>query len=325
MTGTYTRPSFTLVVAAKLPRALLEQVRDAAGPAARLELAAGEAALLPLMPDAQVVLAGTFTPVMLAAAGKLEWLHSTGAGMERLLFPELATSGVTLTNSRGAHQVAMPEYVMMAMLSWTHHLPALIKAQQRRQWIAPIPDEVFGKTLGLLGYGEIGRAVAHRAAGFGVRCVALKRHPHSGERETVIDHVYGPDELLDFLSQCDFVVNSLPLTPETQGLIGPCELRVMRPTAVLIHLGRGPTVQSRALLAALRENRIAGAFLDVFDEEPLPPDSPFWELDNAVITGHTSGNSAHYLERSVAIFCENLRRFRNGEPLRNVVDKRLGY
>ena len=123
----------------------------------------------------------------------------------------------------------------------------------------------------------------------------------------------------------DFVVNSLPLTAETRGLIGAAELRSMRPTAVLIHLGRGPTVRSDALLSALRERTIAGAFLDVFDEEPLESDSPFWELENAVITSHTSGNSVHYQARATAIFCSNLRRYRSGERLSNLVDKRLGY
>ncbi|MGH2367047.1 MAG: D-2-hydroxyacid dehydrogenase [Chloroflexota bacterium] len=315
----------SIVVGARLPEPLLSQVREAAGPEARVVAETAETALLPLMPGASVVLAGTFTPAMLAAAPELRWVHSTGAGMERLLFPELIESDVVVTNARGAHRVAMPEFVLMAMLAWTHRLPDLVRAQTRREWIKPVPDEVSGKTLGLLGYGEIGRAVAARARSLGVRCLALRRHATRDEGAEQVERTYRPDQLHEFLAACDFVVNSLPLTAETRGLLGERELRAMRPEAVLIHLGRGPTVQEGDLLRALQERWIAGAVLDVFDEEPLPPNSPFWAMENVLVTSHTSGNSVHYLERSVAIFCDNLRRFRASEPLRNVVDKRLGY
>ncbi|HEX2185837.1 MAG TPA: D-2-hydroxyacid dehydrogenase [Chloroflexota bacterium] len=319
-TGT---PTVTVVVAADLPSPLLEQIRQAAGQTGRVVSAAGEPP--PILAEAEVLVAGKLTPAMLHAAPRLRWVHSLGAGVEGLLFPELVSRDVVLTNARGAHRVAMPEYVAMAMLAWTHRLPALVRAQQRREWLRFVPQEVWGKTLGLLGYGEIGRAVARRVAGLGVRCVAYRRHPAREFERELVERVYGPGELHDFLGACDFVVNSLPLTPETRGLLGAPELAAMRQDAVLIHLGRGPTVQADALLAALRQGHPAGAFLDVFDEEPLPPHSPFWELENVVVTSHTSGNSVHYTERSVAIFCENLRRFRAGEPLRNVVDKRLGY
>jgi phosphoglycerate dehydrogenase-like enzyme len=314
-----------LVIGMRLPATLLAEVRAAAGAEAEIFIGTAEAELLPSMPDAEVMLAGTFTPGMLAVADRLRWVHSTGAGVERLLFPELVESSVTVTNARSAHRVAMPEYVLMAMLSWTHHLPTLVKAQGRREWIKPVPDEVWGKTLGLLGYGEIGRAVAERAGCLGVRCLAYRRHPERAEGHRLVERVYGPDELHAFLAASDFVVNSLPLTGETHGVIGEAELRAMGPKSVLIHLGRGPTVQQEALLRALREGQIAGAFLDVFDEEPLAVESPFWELENVIVTSHTSGNSTHYLERSIDIFCENLGRHRAGEPLRNVVDKRLGY
>jgi phosphoglycerate dehydrogenase-like enzyme len=182
---------------------------------------------------------------------------------------------------------------------------------------------VAGRTLGLLGFGEIGRAVAARAAALGVRCLALRRRPGGGGAG--VERVYGPEGLPEFLGACDFVVNSLPLTAETRGLLDARALRAMRPDGVLINLGRGPTVVEADLLEALRAGRIGGAVLDVFDAEPLPPDSPFWALDNVLVTAHTAGNSEHYLERAVDIFCQNLRRFRAGEPLRNVVDKRLGY
>ncbi|HEV2123483.1 MAG TPA: D-2-hydroxyacid dehydrogenase [Chloroflexota bacterium] len=317
-----------VVIASRLSDALFEQVRDAAGPDAEIVCATTEADLLPLMAEADIFLGGnigSLTPALLAAAPRLHWVHSTGAGVEDMLFPAFIASDVLLTNARGAHQVAMPEYVLMAMLAWAHHLPALFRAQTRREWIKPIPDEVAGKTLGLLGYGEIGRAVAERARSLGIRCLAYRRTPDRPEGRAFVERVHGPNELHAFLGACDVVVNSLPLTHDTRGLLDARALAAMRPDAILIHLGRGPTVDQDALLAALRERRIAGAFLDVFDQEPLPPESPFWELENAIITSHTSGYSVHYFERSIAIFCENLRRFRAGQPLRNVVDKHLGY
>ena len=332
--------TLSVVVGARLPDQLLNEVRAAAGEDADVTSAASEPEILAALPNAEVYLAGPLNARLLEAARSLRWVHATGAGVEGLLFPEfVAREEVLFTNSRGAHHIAMPEYVLMAMLSWTHHLPALIRAQAQREWVKPVPEEVYGKTLGLLGYGEIGRATAARAAPLGVRCIALRRHASGTDRSVratprnaqdtdgaeLVERTYAPHELHDFLAASDFVVNSLPLTAETRGLIGAAELRAMRPTAVLIHLGRGPTVQSDALLQALKEKTIAGAFLDVFDEEPLRADSPFWELENAILTSHTSGNSVHYLERAVGMFCENLRRYVKGEPLKNVVDKRLGY
>jgi phosphoglycerate dehydrogenase-like enzyme len=315
-----------VVTGGRLPEARLEEIRAAAGEAAEVVLAGSEGEALQEIPEAEVYLAGPFDARILEAARSLKWVHATGAGVEGMLFPEfVAREEVLFTNSRGAHHIAMPEYVLMAMLSWTHHLPALLRAQSHREWVKPVPEEIHGKTLGLLGYGEIGRATAARAAALGVRCIALRRNPQETAGSDAVERMYGPHELHSFLAVSDFVVNSLPLTAETRGRIGAAELRAMRPTAVLIHLGRGPTVNQDALFKALRTKTIAGAFLDVFDQEPLPSDSPFWELENAIITSHTSGNSVHYQERAIAIFCENLRRYRRGEPLRNMVDKRLGY
>lgn len=304
----------------------MREVRAAAGDAAEVAAPDNDAALLKELPDAEVYLAGPFDARLLAGARALKWVHATGAGVERQLFPEFVErDDVVFTNSRGAHHVAMPEYVLMAMLSWAGHLPALLRAQARREWIKPVPEEIRGKTLGLLGYGEIGRATAAKARALDVRCIALRRNPADTNGAELVERTYAPDELQAFLAASDYVVNSLPLTAETRGLIGAAELRAMRPTAVMIQLGRGPTIREDALLDALSNKTIAGAFLDVFDEEPLPADSSFWDLENAIITSHTSGNSVHYQERAVGIFCDNLRRYVRGEPLRNVVDKRLGY
>jgi phosphoglycerate dehydrogenase-like enzyme len=241
-----TGSGLSVVVGARLPEALLAQIRDAVGPDATVRVGAGEAELLPLVAEAEVLVAGPLTPRLLAAAPRLRWVHSTGAGVEGLMFPELVASDIVLTNARGAHHVAMPEYVLMAMLAWTHHLPALLKAQARREWVKPVPEEVYGKTLGLLGYGEIGRAVARRAAVLDVRCLAYRRHAgqpgaaggvagaagegsgagdaaHGEPAAEPVERTYGPGDLHDFLGACDFVVNSLPLTPKTRtALAGRC-------------------------------------------------------------------------------------------------------
>ena len=315
-----------VVVGGRLPEERLEEVRAAAGDAAEVVAPQDDAALAEALPGAEVYLAGPFDARLLAAARALKWVHATGAGVERQLFPEFAArDDVVFTNARGAHHVAMPEYVLMAMLAWAGHLPALLRAQARHEWIKPMPEEIHGKTLGLLGYGEIGRAIAARARALGVRCIALRRNPADTTGAELVERTYAPDELQAFLAAADYVVNSLPLTAETRGLIGAAELRAMRPSAVMIQLGRGPTIQEDALLEALKNKTIAAAFLDVFDEEPLPADSPFWDLENAIVTCHTSGFSVHYQERAVAIFCDNLRRYLRGDALRNVVDKRLGY
>jgi phosphoglycerate dehydrogenase-like enzyme len=314
-----------IVIGAQLAAAQLDRVRDATDARARIEVAPAREALPALLAEAEAYLAGPFNAALLAAAPKLRWVHSSGAGVEGLLFPEVVASDVVLTNARGAHRVAMPEYVLMCMLAWTHHLPQLLDAQRRREWIHPAAQEINGKTLGLLGYGEIGRAVANRARPLGVRCIALRRDPARQEGGDLVERVYGPQQLHDFLRDCDFVVNSLPLTDETRGVFDEAAFAAMRHTAVLIHLGRGPTVQQDALLQALRDRWIAGAFLDVFDAEPLPPDAPLWTVENAIITSHTSGNSVRYMERSIDIFCDNVRRFVAGDKLRNIVDKRRGY
>lgn len=314
-----------IVLGARLPESQLARVRDAAADRAQLAGPADRGDLPALLLEAEAYLAGPLDAALLAAAPKLQWVHSTGAGVEGLLFPEMVASDVRLTNSRGAHRVAMPEYVLMCMLAWTHHLPELLAAQRRREWIHPVSEEIHRKTLGLLGYGEVGRWVANQARPLGVRCIALRRDPARPEGSDLVERVYGPEDLHTFLGGCDFVVNSLPVTEQTRGMVDGAAFAAMRRTAVLIHVGRGPTVQEAALVQALRDRVIAGAFLDVFDQEPLPAESPLWDLDNAIITSHTSGASTRYLERSVGIFCDNVRRFLDGDKLRNVVDKRRGY
>lgn len=183
--------------------------------------------------------------------------------------------------------------------------------------------ELAGTTLVLIGVGAIGERTAAMAAALGMRVLGVRRDPTLGAPG--VTAMFGPDRLPELLPQADFVVLTVPLTHETQGMIGERELHAMKPTACIVNIGRGGTIREDALITALREGRIAGAGLDVFETEPLPEDSPLWDMDNVIITSHYAGATPHYDARAMAIFVDNLRRYRAGEPLRNVVDKRLGY
>lgn len=247
--------------------AWMARIQDALGDDGRVVTSTSEAELVELAHEADVWVAGVFTPRILAAARSLKWLHGYGAGVERLLFPELVESNITITNGRGSHAVAMSEFALLAMLAWTHHWPALHRAQAQRQWLRVLPDDLEGKVLGLLGYGEIGRAVAQRAQALGMRTVACRRHVTQPSSGAAAGHTreYGPQDFHAFLGACDFVFNSLPHTPETHGLMDEAAFKAMRPNAVFINVGRGKTVQEPAMLMALQQGWIAGAVLDVFE------------------------------------------------------------
>jgi phosphoglycerate dehydrogenase-like enzyme len=176
-----------------------------------------------------------------------------------------------------------------------------------------------------VGYGDIGCAVAARARDMGMRILALRRHPEKSAGDTLVDAAFGPAQLHELLAQSDFVVVAAPLTAETRGMIGARELAAMRPTAVIVNIGRGPVVDEAALVEALRAKRIAGAALDVFDTEPLPAGHPFYGLDNLLLSPHCADHTPDWLERAMRFFLDNFDRFRQGQPLLSVVDKRLGY
>jgi phosphoglycerate dehydrogenase-like enzyme len=177
--------------------------------------------------------------------------------------------------------------------------------------------------MGLIGLGAVGEKTAQKAKGLNMRVLGVRRHP--GRSTPWIDRVYEPENLMEMLPQADWVVITAPLTPETKGMIGERELRALKKSACIINISRGPVIQEQALIQALREGWIAGAGLDVFEEEPLPDSSLLWDMENVIITGHYAGGTPHFLDRLMEIFLENLRRYQTGEPLFNVVDKRLGY
>jgi phosphoglycerate dehydrogenase-like enzyme len=232
-----------------------------------------------------------------------------------------------LTSTSGIHAIQMTEHIFALLLALARELPRAMRLQEGCEWIHQSRHEhlfeLAGKTMLLIGVGAIGQRTARVAAAMDMRVLGVRRNPTLGA--PAVDAMFGPGQLVDLLPQADVIVLTVPLTTETRGMIGEPELRAMRSTAYLINVGRGGTVDEEVLARALREGWIAGAGLDVFETEPLPEDSPLWGLDRVIITSHYAGVTPHYHERALEIFLENLQRYQTGEPLRNVVDKQLGY
>jgi phosphoglycerate dehydrogenase-like enzyme len=287
--------------------------------------------LAAILAEAEVLFTSTVIPPDIAGrAPKLRWVQITAAGVEGLVDSEFARSGGTLTSASGIHAVPIGEYVMGAMLAFAKGLPAAMRARADRTWRPYLAEELHGKTVGILGLGAIGSYVAKLAKADGMRVLAIRRsvqRREAGEKAGIadVDELLPPSDLPYLLSQADYVVIAVPLTPESRRLVGERELQLMRPTARLINISRGAVIDETALVRALKEGWIAGAALDVFEQEPLAPDSELWGMDNVILTPHISGGTPVYMERAVELFSENLRRYLAGEPLRNAVDLKRGY
>ena len=259
---------------------------------------------------------------VLAAAPKLRWFQSTSAGVDELIGAGFGERGVLVTTSSGVHATPIGEFALHLMLMFAKQARRAIDAQRERRWERFTPTELRDATIGVVGLGHIGSEVARLAKGFGCRVLAVDRlRADAGP----VDQLLRPAELPRLLAESDYVVLSVPLSKETRHLIGEVELRAMKPTAVLINVCRGAVVDEAALTQALREGWIAGAGLDVFEREPLPPESELWGMENVIISAHITGGTAHYFERAVPIFCENLRRYLEGRPLLNAIDPERGY
>jgi len=276
--------------------------------------------------DAEVILAGDWFDDLWKAAPKLKWVQSNGAGVEQFLTPDFVHSAIALTNAQGVYAIPIADQVMAYILHFSRGLNRLLRNQIERKWLKweeLLPDELQDKTLGIVGLGQIGSEVAKRAKSFGMHVIATRRRLELPSEYD--DEVRKADELPWLLAESDYVALCLALTPETKCLITGEELRMMKSKGFLINVGRGGLVDEAALVAALRSGEIAGAGLDVFEEEPLPEDSPLWDMEDVIITPHNAGSSPRSWERFMALFCENLRRYCAGEPLLNVVDKVAGY
>ncbi|MCX7855515.1 MAG: D-2-hydroxyacid dehydrogenase [Anaerolineae bacterium] len=259
---------------------------------------------------------------LIAQTPNLRWVHTISAGVDHLLFPELRESDTILTNASGVFNIPIAETVVAYILAVVKRLPEFWARQREHRWEKLPLRELRDLTVGIIGLGDIGAEVARLCRAFGMRVLGLRRRPAPSD---IADEVMPPDRLHDLLARSDFVVIAVPLTAETRGMIGRAELAAMKPDAWLINISRGAIVDEEALIEALREGRIGGACLDVFVQEPLPPESPLWDLPNVIITPHNSWSSPHIEEREIDLFLENLRRYVAGEPLLNVVDKQAGY
>lgn len=281
--------------------------------------------------DSEVIFTWSLKPEQFERAAKLRWIHSPAAAVNQLMFPELVNSNVILTNGRDVHGVVVAEQVIALIFALARNLPKAIRLQARHVWgqeqmwsESPRPREVAGATLGLVGVGAIGRGVAKHAAALGMRVIATREDPRK-EKPEGVEKVFAANELTKLLAESDYVVLAAPVLASTQKLINEKSLAAMKPEACLINVGRGALVDEVALADALRNKKIAGAALDVFDKEPLPEDSPLWDLENLLITPHTGGTTEKAWERQYAFFADNLRRFISGAPLLAVVDKEKGY
>ncbi len=258
-------------------------------------------------------------------APRVEWVHSRAAGLDGLLFPALVDSAAPLTNGRGVFSQALGEFAVAAALYFAKDFRRMIRSQMAAVWDPFDVEEVRGRTMGIVGYGDIGRACASRAHALGMKVLALRRRPELSADDPYIAHSYGFDRLLEMLPLCDYIVCAAPLTSETRHMIGDAALGVMKKTAVVMNIGRGPVVDEAALIRALESGRIRGAALDVFEAEPLPAGSPFYKLENVLLSPHCSDHTADWLEQAMQFFLDQFARFAAGDPLLNVVDKRAGY
>ena len=292
--------------------------------------------------DSVEVLYTVYLPANLSRASRLQWVQMHAAGVDHVLDHPIMKSDMLLTTASGIHATPIAEYVFASILAFNRRVPRMLYYQSRREWPQGrwnlfASPELRSSTLGIVGYGSIGREVGRIARCFGMRVVATKRSVSQmrdvgyavqglGDREGVLlDEVFPPDRLSEMLGLCDYVVVAVPLTPETRKLIGEAELRAMKPSAYLVNISRGGTVDEGVLLRALQEGWIAGAGLDVFEEEPLSSDSPLYDLEHVILSPHVAGFTLCYDERASDLFAENLRRYLAGEPLLNLVDKAKGY
>jgi phosphoglycerate dehydrogenase-like enzyme len=319
----------------------LERIR-AAAPGARLVTVSVEGLADGPLDDVEVMLRGWLSSDafdrLLARAPHLAWVHSATSGVERALTPASRERRLIVTNARGVFSRPIAEYVMMMILAVSRRLPQLLELQRERTWQPLEGAELRDVTVGIVGLGSIGRAVGALATAFGCRVVAVRRRPDheaadqasdDGEDrsfgEIMLDRVGGPETLPELLGESDFIVLAAPLTSETEDMINADTLAMVKPGAWLINVARGRLIDERALIRALRDGPLGGAVLDTFRDEPLPPMSSFYDLPNVIVTPHTAWSSGRVLDRSVELFCDNLRRFAKGEPLLNVVDPAAGY
>jgi phosphoglycerate dehydrogenase-like enzyme len=278
--------------------------------------------------NADATVAWGLTAEDIEAAPKLKWLQTVGAGVDDIISPAIAERGILLTNNSGVHASNIAEHAMGMMLAYARRLPFQIRGQIAHEWRDDAGRagvfELGGQTLLLVGIGRIGSTIADRAKCFGMHVIGVRRRPDNQPAGS-IDEQYGIDQLKEQLPRADHVVVATPLTPQTRRLFDGATIGAMKRGAYLYNIGRGPIIDPVALVDHLQAGHLAGAGLDVTEPEPLPPDSPLWDMENVIITSHTSGATPRYWDRAFGILHENVRRYIADEPLLNVVNVQEGY
>ncbi|MGC8813109.1 D-2-hydroxyacid dehydrogenase [Dictyoglomus sp.] len=295
----------------------------------RIKEARNDVEIVENIEEAEVFLGGHISKDDLKKAKNLKWIQSSSAGIDNLLFEELLNSDIIITTASGVHPKPIAEHVFALLLSWTRRINIALRGKFERKWNRDEIkwcEELTGKTMGIIGYGKIGQEIGRIAKSFGMKVIGVKRDINQKD-----DMVFLPDELFSYkdlhevLRRSDIIVLVLPLTSETKDLIGEEEFKVMKKDAIFINVGRGKTVKEDALVKALENGQIQCALLDVFYEEPLPEESPLWNLENVIITPHIAGMTPYYDGRLVEIFIHNLKNYPKISRMLNVVDKSLGY
>ncbi len=274
--------------------------------------------------DVEIIF-GDFERRHILNARKLRWVHLGYAGVDMILYPEIVNSDVIITSSKGIHQFHMTEFLFGMILTLTRKFDKIYENQKQKRWDKQVAKEfelLNGKTIGILGLGNIGRQIARVSKAFGMYVIGMKR---TKTKVDFVDEVVTKEEIHHLLENSDFIVLVLPLTDETYHLIGEREFNLMKRKPYFFNIGRGAVVDEKALIDALKDGKIRGAGLDVFEEEPLPPDSPLWTMENVLITPHIAGLFPNYWEEPTNIFIENFKRYIDGKQMINIVDKIAGY
>jgi D-2-hydroxyacid dehydrogenase (NADP+) len=282
-----------------------------------------------IIPDVEILVCFSIDKETFLSAKKLKWIHGAYVGMDKFLFPELLKSEVLLTSSKGMHGDTVSDHAMAMILAFAKGLIPSWTCKNQRKWcqveVMKQRFEPQTKLLGIVGFGTIGQSLARKAKAFGMKVMATKNRVKRGEKIKYVDRLLPKEKFREFLCTADFVVLTVPLTKETYHMIGAKELDCMKDTAILINAARGGVIDEKALIDALVQKKIAGAGLDVFEEEPLSPKSKLWDLENVIITPHVAGNRSDYFKKVGEIFRINLNRFLSRKPLLNLVDRKLGY
>jgi phosphoglycerate dehydrogenase-like enzyme len=284
-------------------------------------------------PDAEIILYSSLTGKSVdfaevwRHARQVKWIQSLSAGVEKLLIPELVESDVPLTNAKGVFKRSLAEFAIFGILFHYKRGRRLVESQRAHRWddfkVGWMPDKV----MGIVGYGEIGRECALLAHSLGMKIHATRRRPEQSAGDPILERSFPLPALHEMLGGVDVLVAAAPLTKETRHLLSDAEFGAMKTSGIVINVGRGPVIDEAALVRALQQHRIAGAALDVYEHEPLPPEHPFWEMENVLLSPHCTDRTddPDWLDLAMRVFLENFERYLKGEPLMNVVDKKAGY